>query len=201
MSSDAVSWFSLSAWILGLGACSVVVQTPAKQADPRGDARTENLPMTIQLQSPAFTHNAIIPKKFSEDGEDLSPELQWSHLPSGVKELALICDDPDAPAPEPWVHWVIFKIPATATGLSENVAKVEKPAAPAGALQGKNSWGKIGYGGPAPPQGHGVHHYHFRLYALDAALTLPPGADKKTLLGAMKGHTLATGELIGTYQR
>lgn len=157
--------------------------------------------MTLTIESPAFAKNAPIPARFSGDGEDISPALTWSGLPDGTKELALICDDPDAPRPEPWVHWIIYKIPPEATGLPENVAKTDKPAAPAGGLQGKNSWERIGYGGPAPPLGHGVHHYHFMLYALDAVLDVQPGLDKRQLLAAMKGHILAQGEVVGTYQR
>ncbi len=157
--------------------------------------------MNLTIQSPAFADNAVIPKRFTGDGEDVSPQLRWSDLPDGVKELALIVDDPDAPTPEPWVHWVIYKIPATATGLPENIAKTAALTAPEGALQGKNSWGNIGYGGPAPPRGHGVHHYHFKLYALDTALSVQSGLTKTQLLAAMTGHILAEGELVGTYQR
>jgi Raf kinase inhibitor-like YbhB/YbcL family protein len=115
----------------------------------------------------------------------------------------LIVDDPDAPIAEPWVHWVIYKIPGSATGLKEGIPRQEKLDDPKGALQGKNTWpsGNLGYRGPAPPRGHGVHHYHFKLYALDAELDLKPGLDKKALLAAMAGHILAQGELIGTFQR
>jgi len=96
---------------------------------------------------------------------------------------------------------VIYRIPADADALPEGVAKTGEPAGPPGAAQGKNSWGKVGYGGPMPPKGHGVHHYRFRLYALDAALGLQPGADKGAVLAAAKGHILAEGELVGTYER
>ena len=157
--------------------------------------------MTLIIQSSVFANNEKIPVRFSGDGADVSPALTWSGVPDGAKELALIMDDPDAPTPEPWVHWVIYKIPVSATGLPENVAKTEAVSEPAGALQGKNSWGKVGYGGPAPPRGHGVHHYHFKLYALDAALNVSAGLDKKGLQKAIEGHVLAQGELIGTYQR
>jgi Raf kinase inhibitor-like YbhB/YbcL family protein len=110
-------------------------------------------------------------------------------------------DDPDAPRPEPWVHWVLYKLPPTLSGLPEALSKTPTLSDPAGALQGNNSWSRVGYGGPMPPPGHGVHHYHFKLYALDAALNVAPGLDKQQLLAAMKGHILAEGELIGTYQR
>jgi Raf kinase inhibitor-like YbhB/YbcL family protein len=157
--------------------------------------------MTLTIRSSAFSDQARIPKRFTGDGEDVSPELSWSGVPAGAKELALICDDPDAPTPEPWVHWVIYKIPTTATGLRENVPKTGSMSEPAGAMQGVNSWGTIGYRGPAPPRGHGVHHYHFKLYAVDSALNVAAGVDKKKLLSAMQGHIVAQGELVGTYER
>lgn len=157
--------------------------------------------MTLVIQSPAFGNNETIPRRFTADGEDVSPRLTWSGVPEAVRELALICDDPDAPTPEPWVHWVIYKIPARTAGLPENVAGLEVLVEPEGVLQGKNSWGRTGYGGPAPPRGHGVHHYHFKLYALDTALDAAPGLDKRRLLTAMQGHIIAQGELVGTYQR
>jgi hypothetical protein len=157
--------------------------------------------MTLTIRSSAFSDQARIPKRFTGDGEDVSPELSWSGVPAGAKELALICDDPDAPTPEPWVHWVIYKIPTTATALRENVPKTGSMSEPAGSMQGVNSWGAIGYRGPAPPRGHGVHHYHFKLYAVDTALNVAAGVDKKKLLSAMQGHIVAQGELVGTYER
>lgn len=157
--------------------------------------------MTMTLKSTAFSNNEPIPKKHTGDGEDVSPPLTWSGHPDGVKEFALICDDPDAPTPEPWVHWVLYKIAADTTSLPENIEKKESPPIPPGAKQGRNSFHKIGYGGPAPPKGHGVHHYHFKLYALDTAIEISGTADKKRLLSAIKGHVLAEGELVGTYER
>jgi Raf kinase inhibitor-like YbhB/YbcL family protein len=157
--------------------------------------------MAIKIQSSAFRANAAIPKKHTGEGADVSPQLAWDGVPPAAKELALICDDPDAPRAEPWVHWVLYKLPASTKELPEGVPAKESLAAPAGALNGQNDFGKIGYGGPMPPKGHGTHHYHFRLYALDAALALKPGATKQQLLMAMKGHILAEGELVGTYER
>lgn len=157
--------------------------------------------MGLLIESTAFADGERIPKRFTEDGEDVSPPLTWSGPPAGTKELALICDDPDAPTPQPWVHWVIYKIAAGTGGLPEKVPTPARLSEPPGALQGKNSWGRIGYGGPAPPRGHGTHHYHFKLYALDAPLDVAPGLNKDRLLAAMKGHILAQGELVGTYQR
>ncbi len=157
--------------------------------------------MSLTVSSSAFGHNEAIPTKYTGEGQDVSPALSWSGVPAGTRELALICDDPDAPRAEPWVHWVIYKIPPGGTGLPQNVAKTETLATPAGAVQGTNSWGRVGYGGPMPPPGHGVHHYHFKLYALDSPLDLGPGATKDELLAAMQGHILAQGELVGTYER
>ncbi|RME38625.1 MAG: YbhB/YbcL family Raf kinase inhibitor-like protein [Planctomycetota bacterium] len=157
--------------------------------------------MSITVESPAFTNNEPIPRRYTGDGDDVSPQLTWSDVPVQAKELALIMDDPDAPTPQPWVHWVIYKIPAAALGLPEGVETTESPSVPVGALQGKNSWGQIGYRGPAPPPGHGVHHYHFKLYALDKGLDAQPGLTKDELLSLMEGHILAQGELVGTYER
>lgn len=157
--------------------------------------------MTITIRSEAFAAGEPIPKRHTGDGEDLSPALSWTGVPDNAKELALIVDDPDAPTPEPWVHWVIYKLPATTTGLPEGVPTTPQLSEPAGALQGKNSWPTVGYRGPAPPRGHGVHHYHFKVYALDTALDVATGLDKKQLLDKMRGHVIAEGELVGTYQR
>jgi len=159
--------------------------------------------MTTQITSSAFTQGHVIPKKYTGEGADVSPPLAWSDLPDKTKELALICDDPDAPAGT-WVHWVIYKIPATAKGLPEGVARKARPKEPAGALQGKNSWPEgdnVGYRGPMPPPGHGVHHYYFKLYALDAPIEAEPSLDKEALLEKIHGHVLAEGELMGTYER
>lgn len=150
--------------------------------------------MAITVTSPAFAQGERIPKKhaYRPEGTNVSPPLQWSGVPAGAKELALLCDDPDAPTNEPWVHWVLYKIPATATGLKEGAAN---------GVAGENSWEEGGYGGPMPPAGHGTHHYHFKLFALDAPTNLKPGATKKDLLKAIQGHVLAQGELVGTYSR
>lgn len=148
--------------------------------------------MAITVTSPAFAAGERIPKKhaYRPEGQNVPPALRWTGMPAGARELALICDDPDAPVAEPWVHWVLYGIPATATGLPEGAG-----------VEGENSWEEGGYGGPFPPKGHGTHHYHFKVYALDVELDLGPGATKAQLLKAMKGHVLAEGELVGTYSR
>jgi len=159
-------------------------------------------PMKISVTSSAFQPGAAIPKQYTADGEDHSPPLAWSGAPKETKELALICDDPDAPRPQPWVHWVLYKIPADTKSLAEGIPRQAKPPSPSGAIQGPNSFpsDNIGYRGPAPPKGK-PHHYHFRVYALDTVLPSTPGFDKELLLAAIKEHKLAEGELIGTYER
>jgi Raf kinase inhibitor-like YbhB/YbcL family protein len=149
----------------------------------------------MQVTSTAFKDNETIPKEYTGDGRDASPPLQWSGAPDGVKSYALICDDPDAPRGT-WVHWVLCNLPADVRELPEGAGK----NSPAGALQGKNDFGKIGYGGPAPPKGK-PHHYFFKLYALDAALDLKEGATKADLEKAMKGRVLAHGQIVGQYGR
>ena len=154
------------------------------------------------IRSSAFESGQAIPKQYTGDGKDISPPLSWSNLPPGAKELALIVDDPDAPTSDPWVHWVMARIPGTTTQLREGIGPWDTPQGAPDAVQGKNTFGKIGYGGPAPPRGHGVHHYRFHLYALDQPLTkLHVTFDADSLKAEMNGHVLGEGELIGTYQR
>lgn len=156
--------------------------------------------MILRITSNAFQSGTPIPKDYSGDGADRSPPLSWSGVPAGTQELALICDDPDAPCEQPWVHWIIYGIPSDCQELPEGVPlETDKNL-----KQGRNSWPSgqnIGYRGPLPPRGHGTHHYHFRLYALDQKLNAKSGLDKRSLLALMEGHVLATGELIGTYER
>jgi hypothetical protein len=156
--------------------------------------------MAIEVSSPAFGNGEAIPRKFTGEGADVSPALQWSGVPAGAASIALICDDPDAPIAEPFVHWVIFNLPADTKGLPEGVPANPTVDAPS-AMQGENFFGNVGYGGPMPPEGHGTHHYHFKIYALDARLDLEPGAGKPEVLAAMEGHILDEGELVGTYER
>ncbi len=187
--------------LLAFAATGQDVAPPGASPPGSAPAAAGEATMKLTIESAAFQANEKIPKKYTGEGADVSPPLTWSGAPAGTRELALLCDDPDAPRPEPWVHWVLYGLPAGTTALPENIEKKEQPAQPAGARQGKNSWSKIGYGGPMPPPGHGLHHYHFRLYALDANLSLPPGITKEELLKRMHGHILAEGELIGTYER
>jgi hypothetical protein len=153
--------------------------------------------MSLQITSSAFPAGDTIPKKFTCDGPDVSPKLAWADSPPKTQSFALIMDDPDAPVGT-WVHWVLYDLPADAKELSEGVAKQEQLSN--GARQGRNDFGKIGYGGPCPPPGK-PHRYFFKLYALDAKLNLKAGATKAEVERAMKGHILAQGELIGKYGR
>ncbi len=147
----------------------------------------------MNLTSSAFENSKPIPRKYTGDGQDVSPPLSWSGAPERTAGCALVCDDPDAPQPDPWVHWVVYGIPADCASFPEGSC--------GGAKEGVNSGGGNGYMGPSPPQGHGVHHYYFRLYALDEDLDLQAGASREDLAEAMEGHVLAKTELVGTYER
>ena len=166
------------------GACG-----PAGESSPEEEVVMEK---TLKVQSAAFADGAAIPVKHTGDGDDVSPALSWAAGPEGTVSYAVVVDDPDAPGGT-WVHWVIWNL--ADTKLPERVP----PAAtgPGGSVQGKNSWRRAGYGGPKPPSG--THRYFFKVYALDEPLALGADARKEELLRAMKGHTLAYGELMGTY--
>jgi Raf kinase inhibitor-like YbhB/YbcL family protein len=151
----------------------------------------------MKLTSSAFHEGGAIPKDQTCDGKNISPSLTWSDVPRGAKTLALLCDDPDAPAGV-WVHWVLFNIPATVNGLQPNVLKTR--TIPNGARQGINDFRQVGYGGPCPPKG-ASHRYFFKLYALDADLNLDPGCTKSDVERSMAGHVLAEANLMGRYQR
>jgi len=156
--------------------------------------------MTFKLTSTAFEDGGEMPLRFTCDGDDLSPDLSWSALPEGTRSLVLIVDDPDAPDPAAprmvWDHWLLYNLPADSGGLPEAVASEDLPA---GTLEGTNSWGRTGYGGPCPPVGR--HRYFHILYALGTELPDLGQPTKDQLLSAMEGHILGRTELVGTYQR
>jgi Raf kinase inhibitor-like YbhB/YbcL family protein len=147
------------------------------------------------VTSVVFKEGEPIPRPYTCHGVNISPPLEWTATPE-AKTLAIIANDPDAPAGA-WTHWLVYNLPAATMGLIENMPAQEKVAG--GGLQGKNDFGKIGYGGPCPPSG--THHYFFKVYALDTELSIKPGATKDQLLKAMEGHILAQGQLMGTYSR
>jgi len=153
--------------------------------------------MSFQISNTVFSNGQTIPKKFTCDGPDVSPQLSWKEAPAATQSFALIMDDPDAPSGT-WVHWVLYNLPANTSELPEGMDKPEQLAAVA--LQGRNDFRKIGYGGPCPPRGT-PHRYYFKLYALDTKLDLKGGATKSDLEHAMKGHILGEAELMGRYGR
>ena len=154
----------------------------------------------MELTSPSFVQQGEIPERHTCEGQDISPPLAWSGAPANTLSFALIVDDPDAPDPRApkmtWVHWVVYNLPSTATGLAEGVRSSELPE---GTREGTNDWKKVGYGGPCPPVGR--HRYFHRLYALDAVLPDLGAATKAEVETAIKGHVLAHAELIATYQK
>jgi Raf kinase inhibitor-like YbhB/YbcL family protein len=166
----------------------------AKQANL--NAEGDKQIMDIKITSSAFAEGGMIPAKYTCDGADISPPLQWDAVPEGTKTVALISDDPDAPMGT-WVHWVLFNLPPDVKELPENVPPDETLSN--GATQGTSSFQKIGYGGPCPPSG--THRYFFKLYALDADLDLDSSANKARLIKAMEGHIIGEGQLIGKYKR
>ena len=152
--------------------------------------------MAFQITTTAFRDGGSIPKKFTCDGNDVSPALSWSDPPPGTRGLAIIADDPDAPGGT-WVHWVIYDLPPDTRKLPEAVAR--DPQLPNGAFQGRNDFGKVGYNGPCPPRGS-EHRYFFKLYALNSRTGLRTGATKAELERAITGHILVQAQLIGKFQ-
>jgi Raf kinase inhibitor-like YbhB/YbcL family protein len=177
-------------------ALSLVISVVAAACESR-EQSPEEAKMMLDLSSPAFQGGSKIPAKYSCQGQDVSPALHWGEPPQGTRSFALIMDDPDAPGGV-FTHWVLFNVPLDTRDLPEAVPAQAR--LPDGSLQGKNDFGRTGYGGPCPPPGP-AHRYRFTLYVLDRMLDLKAGVTKKQLLDAMRGHILAQGQLTGTYQR
>ena len=163
-------------------------------------------PAALTVTSPTLTAGQPIPKQHTADGENTSPALAWTGAPATAKSFAVVCEDPDVllppTNPQPFVHWVIYNVPATAKGLPANIPidpAAAMPAEIAGAIQGPSGFRRPIYRGPAPPPGK-PHHYHFIVYALDVA-SLPPGLTRAQLTEAMSGHIVGQGELVATYER
>jgi Raf kinase inhibitor-like YbhB/YbcL family protein len=169
-------------------------QQPARPSPTPTTQKETNI--ELKLTSAAFKERQAIPRQCTCDGVNVSPPLEWSGVPKNAKTIAIIADDPDASGGT-WVHWVLYNLPAENIGLVENLPATENLKA--GGFQGKNDFGKIGYGGPCPPSG--THRYFFKIYAVDAELPLPAGATKPEVEKAMQGHIVAQGQLMGTYGR
>ncbi|MFQ6615617.1 MAG: YbhB/YbcL family Raf kinase inhibitor-like protein [Fidelibacterota bacterium] len=155
------------------------------------------------VSTPAFEDGDVIPSKYTCEGEDVSPPLEWSGVPDGTRSFALTCLDPDAP-PGTWVHWVLYDVPGDSTRMDENVPKEKSMAngAKQGMSWGVDSFSRVGYYGPCPPQGHGYHRYYFTLYALDVdSVKLRSNASHRDLEKAMEGHILAKAVVMGRYKR
>ena len=160
-------------------------------------------PQPIIVTSPTMQTGHMMPRDYSPDGRNLSPPIAWENLPAGTAQIAVICQDHGAGFPPPWVHWIIYNIPGSASGLPEGIPfdpSVPLPGEIAGATQGNNGWGLGMYRGPAPPVGD-LHHYHFVVYALDEALDLEPGLSRAELLDAIQGHVIGQGDMVPVYER
>jgi len=178
---------------LTLGALLIAGATLAPQTPPQ----------KITVTSATLKADETMPRDYTPDGRNLSPPIAWSNLPAGTREIAVICEDPDAGNPPPFVHWVIYRIPPTAKGLPEGLPidpAVAMPAEIAGAIQGISGFRRAIYRGPAPPPGK-PHHYHFVVYALDTDLGLKPGLTRADLLAAIDGHVIGQGEIVSIYER
>lgn len=200
------AWCIFVACHLAAAAASCRTAEPEKAGgtDPRpentqasGIRSPDEVRTMLTLQSKAFRRGGEIPRKFTCQGDDVSPPLSWSGVPQGTKSLALIVDDPDAPDParpkRVWVHWIVFNLPPSVSELPEAVKRLPAPA-----RSGVNDWNRELYGGPCPPIGR--HRYFFKLYALDASMALE-SPTKADLQRAMEGHILQSAELMGTYQK
>jgi hypothetical protein len=179
---------------LALGALSCG-KAPAAAGPLAIDQARPRSPAPIVITSPAIGRDGAIPARFSANGANRSPPLTWTPAP-GARSYALILEDPDAPSPHPWSHWLIWNISPAAHALPEGLALGGR--LPSGAVQGKGDAGSVGYFGPRPPSG--VHHYHFQIFALDGNLALAPGSSREALVGAMRGHVLAAGQMVATFQ-
>jgi Raf kinase inhibitor-like YbhB/YbcL family protein len=162
---------------------------------------SDRMPRRIEVHSDAFSDDGTIPVRYSGEGENVSPPLRWSGVPEEARELVLICEDPDAPMPKPYLHWIMAGIEPQVDELPEALSKERKPDELEGAVQGDNGSSRAGYTGPIPPKGHGTHHYHFELFALDQPLKVDEAPDREALMKAMAGHVVAYGEVVGTYER
>lgn len=164
-------------------------------------AAAEKNSESFSVKSPAFQEGHPIPIRYTGEGQDVSPPLQWSRVPPDTREFAVFCEDPDAPSQTPWVHWIAYNISPSVTMLPEGLPPREKIEVPVRLEQGRNSFAKIGYNGPMPPVGHGVHRYIFKVYALNTELAIAPGAERDEFLKAIQNHVLEVGQIVGIFER
>jgi Raf kinase inhibitor-like YbhB/YbcL family protein len=155
----------------------------------------------LSVTSPAFKHGAPIPPTYSAYGEDVSPPLKWDKVPEGTQSFVVLMEDPDAAKPKPFIHWVLYNLPADTRELRTGIPAHARVADIGQPEQGQNSRGSIGYFGPKPPKGDPAHHYHFQVFALDRRLDVPLGAKRADILKAMARHVLAKGEVVGTFKK
>jgi len=186
----------ISAMLLSVSGCSPREEANTGSAASGGKAIASSrltANATLTVDSPDINEGQPIPDRFSDYAGGATPTLHWSAPPAGTKSVAVLVEDPDAPSPEPYVHWLLYGLPATATQVGATL--------PPGAYLGTNSAGQAAYMGPRPPQGDPPHHYHFQVFTLDIASPLAAGADRNAFAGAAIGHVLAKGELVATYQK
>lgn len=195
--------------LAGLALSGGCGKTASSEQPGNGDAKPDialnrleapDAAVPLVVRSEAFAEQAAIPLKYSAYGDNISPALSWSGAPENAQSMVLIVEDPDAPTAQPFVHWLLANIPASRSTLPAKLPEGDS-LSDIDAQQGKNDAGKTGYFGPRPPADGKVHHYHFQLFALDKKLELPRGFNRQTLLGAMQGHVLAEGQIVGTYKR
>jgi Raf kinase inhibitor-like YbhB/YbcL family protein len=185
----------LAAW-LNMTATVAMAQAPRPLAHELGGGEAK---MTVS--SPAFKQGERIPDPYGADGDNFSPALTWTNLPSHARSVVVMVEDPDAATPNPFVHWTLYNLPAGTSRLDESIPAIPQLPQLSKAKQGRNSRGTIGYTGPRPPKGDPPHHYHFQVFALDVELAVLPSAEAQAIIDAMKGHVLAWGELVGLFSR
>lgn len=188
--ATTTAW-AMTALAILIGACT------SGPCSNRSTLVQEATKMTIQVTSTAFADGQPIPAEFTCDSQDQSPPLQWQGVPAGAQSIVLLVDDPDAPGGT-FNHWVVYGLPAAATSLPKGVPRQERLEG--GGAQGRNDFGRVGYGGPCPPRGP-AHHYQFKVFALGEALSVPAGATKRQVERAMEGKVLDQGRVTGVYQR
>ena len=175
--------------------------TPPADTPDRLAAEIVEAPAALRVSSPAFGDGQPIPETFAAEGQNISPTLAWTAGPAGTRSYVVMMEDPDVGQDPPFVHWLLYDVPAGVTRLDEAVPGGPAPPRPEGARQGPNEYGSLGYYGPRPPKGDPAHEYHFQVFALDTMLNLPFGATRAELLDAMRGHVLAAGSVVGTFER